>query len=311
MNTTIHHLDKPHQALVERFFNQKIITVQSDWRGEYEKLISFTKIGITHHVSCPHAHQQNGSAKRKHRHIIEVGLSLLARASMPLKFWDEAFLAATFLINRTPSKAIHYQTPLERLYQIKPNYPSLRVFGCAYWPNLCPYNQCKLEFRSKECVFLGYNNMQKGFKCLEVNSGCLYVSIDVVFDENIFPFSKLHPNVGAHLRVDILLLPPSLIPSDLLHDGVNNIEESITNLPNPVVQKSGAVDGMQVTILQGLDRKADSAIGSVCTENNVDAPATEREPVPVRHVPASTVEADSPVEQSLRAPHLIPEADPD
>jgi hypothetical protein len=45
------------QSLVERFFNRKIITVQSDLGGEYEKLNSFfTKIGITHHVSCPHTH---------------------------------------------------------------------------------------------------------------------------------------------------------------------------------------------------------------------------------------------------------------
>jgi hypothetical protein len=41
-----------------------------------------------------------------------MGLSLLAQASMPLKFWDEAFLAATFLINRTPSKVISYASPL-------------------------------------------------------------------------------------------------------------------------------------------------------------------------------------------------------
>jgi histone deacetylase 1/2 len=57
-------------------------------------------------VSCPHAHQQNGSAERKHRHIVEVGLALLANASMPLKYWDEAFLTATFLINLLPSKVI-------------------------------------------------------------------------------------------------------------------------------------------------------------------------------------------------------------
>jgi histone deacetylase 1/2 len=54
---------------------------------ENEKLNTFfQKVGITHHVSCPHAHQQNGSAERKHRHIVEVGLSLLANASMPLKY---------------------------------------------------------------------------------------------------------------------------------------------------------------------------------------------------------------------------------
>jgi len=67
------------QSLVERMFNRKIIAVQTDWGGEYQKLHSFfVKCGISHHVSCPHAHQQNGSAERKHRHIVEVGLSLLA-----------------------------------------------------------------------------------------------------------------------------------------------------------------------------------------------------------------------------------------
>ena len=65
------------QTLVERLFDRKIISVQMDWGGEYRSLHSFfTKLGIDHHVSCPHAHQQNGSAERKHRHIVEVGLSL-------------------------------------------------------------------------------------------------------------------------------------------------------------------------------------------------------------------------------------------
>jgi hypothetical protein len=46
------------QSLVECPFDRKIVVVQSDWGGEYEKLNSFfTKVGITHLVSCPHAHQ--------------------------------------------------------------------------------------------------------------------------------------------------------------------------------------------------------------------------------------------------------------
>jgi hypothetical protein len=75
------------QILVERLFNKKIIAIQIDWGGGYQKLNSFfSKIGITQLVSCPHAHQQNGVAERKHRHIVEIGLSSLARASMSLKF---------------------------------------------------------------------------------------------------------------------------------------------------------------------------------------------------------------------------------
>jgi transposase InsO family protein len=125
---------------VDHLFDRKIITVQTDWGGEYQKLHGFfSQVGISHHVSYPYAHQQNGLVERKHHHIVEVGLALLAHASMPLKFWDDAFLAAVYLINRTPSKVINYETPLEQLSHQKPDYKSLRVFGCACWPNLRPY----------------------------------------------------------------------------------------------------------------------------------------------------------------------------
>jgi hypothetical protein len=39
---------------------------------------------------------------------------LLAHASMPLKFWDEAFLTATFLINRLPTPVLHHMSPIEK-----------------------------------------------------------------------------------------------------------------------------------------------------------------------------------------------------
>jgi len=199
------------QSMVERQFNKKILAIQTDWGGEYQKLNTFfQRIGISHHVSCPYAHQQNGSAERKHRHIVEVGLSLLTHAAMALKFWDKAFITATNLINRLPSKVIKDQTPLELLFHQKPDYLTLRTFGCACWPNLRPYNSRKLQFRSKQCVFLGYSNMHKGFKCLDISEGRVYISRDVVFDENVYPFADLHPNAGARLRSEILLLPSNL-----------------------------------------------------------------------------------------------------
>ena len=42
---------------------------------------------------------QNGRAERKHRHIVEMGLTLLGQAHMPLKFWSDAFQLAVYLIN--------------------------------------------------------------------------------------------------------------------------------------------------------------------------------------------------------------------
>ena len=160
------------QNLVERQFDRKILALQTDWGGEYEKLNSFFFYQNRNFSSCfLSAHQQNGSAERKHRHIVEVGLSLLAQACMPLKFWDEAFLAATYLINRMPSKVINFGTPLTRLFCETPNNLSLLIFGCACWPNLRPYNTHKIQFRSKQCAFLGYSNLHKGYKCLDISTG--------------------------------------------------------------------------------------------------------------------------------------------
>jgi histone deacetylase 1/2 len=163
------------QNLVERQFDRKIKSMQMDWGGEYQSLNSFfNRIGIHHLVSCPHAHQQNGAAERKHRHIIEMGITLLAHASMPLKFWDEAFQTAVFLINRLPSKVINNDTPLHPLYGEELDYTSLRTFGCAVWPNLRAYNTRKLQFRSKRCVFIGYSNSHKGFMPRSKRRACLY-----------------------------------------------------------------------------------------------------------------------------------------
>ena len=128
------------QNLVERAFDRKIIAMQIDQAGEYEKLSSFfTKISISHHISSPYAHKQDASAECKHRNFVEVSLSLLAYTSMPLIFWDEAFIAAVYLTNRTPNKVIDFSTHLARLYKQKPDYSSMHIFGCACWPNLLPY----------------------------------------------------------------------------------------------------------------------------------------------------------------------------
>lgn len=124
-----------------------------------------------------------------------MGLALLAHAHAPLKFWDEAFLTATFLINRLPTRVLDNLSPIARLFNTPPDYSMLKIFGCACWPHLRPYNKHKLEFRSKPCVFIGYSPLHKGYKCLDMDSGRVYISRDVIFDEAIFPFSTPSSNV--------------------------------------------------------------------------------------------------------------------
>ena len=173
--------------MTENLFNSKIKTLQSDWGGEFQGLTSFLKEnGIAHRVSCPYTPQQNGLAERKHRHIIETGLTLLAQSFLPHKFWDDAFVTAVHLINRMPSKTINNLCPYEKLYSEKPDYNSLRVFGCLCYLLTRPYNKHKLQFRSVKATFLGYSTSHKGYKAL-LPDGKVIVTRDIIFDEIIFP----------------------------------------------------------------------------------------------------------------------------
>ncbi|KAG8499958.1 hypothetical protein CXB51_006541 [Gossypium anomalum] len=115
--------------------------------------------GILHRLSCPHTSEQNGVAERKHRHVMETGLTLLAQANL-----------------------------LMALYRTEPIYHHLRVFGCCCFPFLRPFLKHKLEFWSQPCTFLGYSSQHKGYYCLTPD-GKVVVSRHVVFDESRFMFS--------------------------------------------------------------------------------------------------------------------------
>jgi hypothetical protein len=92
------------QIMVERLLNHKIISVQSDWGGEYRNLHQyFQYVGITHRLSCPHTHQQQGCVERKHRHLIDTTLALLTDSHLPQKYWDEACLTSFHFLCRSAS----------------------------------------------------------------------------------------------------------------------------------------------------------------------------------------------------------------
>ena len=87
-------------------------------------------------MSCPHTPSQNGHAERKHRHITETALTLLAHSSMPLKYWWEACSTSTFLINRLPTKVLNFLSPVQKLFHKNFDFSLLKCFGCACFPFL-------------------------------------------------------------------------------------------------------------------------------------------------------------------------------
>lgn len=180
--------------MVQCQFQTSIKTVQADWGGEYRSLVSFLKnLGIRFQHPCPHVHLQNGRIERKNRHIVDLGFTLLAQAKIPLKYWWEALKVYVYLINRLPSSTIEYMSPFFKLYKTAPRHNYLKVFGCACFPHLRPYNSFKLQFRSTKCIFLGYSAHHKGYKCLHP-FGRVYIADSVDFNEGEFSYSSPFPS---------------------------------------------------------------------------------------------------------------------
>jgi hypothetical protein len=228
------------KILVENQFSTTIKELQSDGGGEYTSLLfqSFLKAnGIVHRKSCPYTSPQNGLAERKLRHILETRLTLLAHSHLSNKYWVDSFLTAVYVINRLPTPVLQNLSPYFKLYSKAPDYERLRVFGCLCYPLLRPYNAHKLDYRSKPCIFLGYN--YAGYKCLDPVTNKAYLSRHVVFDENSFPAKDL---ATSHFSSKLHSTGDSPFPLPTLSSFITNPCISSIDCTQPATQQSHTAD---------------------------------------------------------------------
>jgi hypothetical protein len=119
-------------------------------------------------------------------------------------------------------------------------------------------------------VFLGYSPLHKGVKCLDISTGRIYISRV----ENIFPFASLHPNVGALLKKEILLLPSFTSNS---HESTHNCNDhvvpivSITNVEqeDAASEENSSRNGEETSL--EIEVETQSTNDENSTENNVDS----------------------------------------
>ena len=121
--------------------------LQSD-RGESieHSLIFLNQNIIIFKHSRPYTYHQNGVVERKHRHIVELGLTLLAQAKLPLNFLWEAFQTSVYRINKLLSATLKFLTPYEKLFNYKPDYTMLQCFVCVCYLYLRDYKKYKFAY---------------------------------------------------------------------------------------------------------------------------------------------------------------------
>ena len=128
-------------------------------RGEYTSnkfLELLVSDGAIQQTLCKDTPEQNGVAKRKHRHIVETTRSLLLFASVPSELWGEVDLIVVTSINLIPSSHISSISPFKKLYGYAPDYSFFKVLGCTCFVLRYHVERMKLSSRYAIFVFLSY-----------------------------------------------------------------------------------------------------------------------------------------------------------
>ena len=88
-------------------------------------------------------------------------------------FWIYAVKAKLHTYNVTPIKRADYKTPTELWSGNKPNISHLRVFGCQAWVHILKKRRSKLEPKSREMIFVGYEPGSKGYQFWDAAHQCI------------------------------------------------------------------------------------------------------------------------------------------
>ncbi|KAJ0437650.1 putative RNA-directed DNA polymerase [Helianthus annuus] len=210
--------------MVETQFSKIVKRIRCDNGGEFTSnlmLNFYTKQGILLETTCPHTPQQNGVVERKHRHLLDTARALRFEANLPKRFWGECVLTVAYIINRLPSKTLDDKTPYEILYNQKPEYDHMRVFGCLTYFWSIETKGDKFEVRGRPGIFLGYPQGTKGYKIFDIQDKKMIVSRDVRFHEATFTFPVEAPIANDY---DVF------VPLEAQHtQGPDNEETSMPN----------------------------------------------------------------------------------
>lgn len=176
-------------------------------------------MGIQIETSAPYTPEQNGSAERSGGVILTRARSMRIGAHLPEDMWPEVVKTAAYLLNKTPTRQLGWQTPSEALNQAlgKPNSPEniahLRVYGCRAYPldKHVPKSR-KLEPRAHIGYLVGYESTNI-YRIWIPQQKKVINTRDVTFNENLF-YNPDEPHLASRLRETVPETYETLIISD-------------------------------------------------------------------------------------------------
>ena len=184
---------KTYKALAECQTRWKLKAICTNRGGEFlskEQKHYLQEHRIEHQTSMPYSPQQNGRAKRFQQTIINKVESMRHAVGLSDGFWKHAVGTAVHIYNVTPISKAEFLTLKEMWSSSKPDITHLCIFGCAAYVHVLKEKRQKLDPKSREMIFIDYENLLKGWQIWDAKNQHIKISHDVKFDESQFPLRK-------------------------------------------------------------------------------------------------------------------------
>ncbi|CAJ2668206.1 unnamed protein product [Trifolium pratense] len=178
---------KKFKAIVEKESSCQIECLRTDRGGEFtsNEFNDFcSQHGIKRQLTAAYTPQQNGVSERKNRTILNMVRSMLTERGVPKRFWPEAVIWATYVLNRSPTMSVKEVTPEEAWSKVKPAVHYFKIFGCVAYAHVSDTQRKKLDSKSIKCIHLGVSEESKAYKLYDPANKRIIVSRDVIFDES-------------------------------------------------------------------------------------------------------------------------------
>jgi transposase InsO family protein len=225
---------KAFQKMAERHFEEalgvfavphKLATFRSDNASEQtsaEVRAWLDAEGIRHELSAPYCQWQDGKAERFIKTVWEGSEAMRKAADAPPCYWPFSLRAFVHVHELLPRR--NKMSPWEAWNGVSKSL-DLRIRHLRVWGTRCFFLipkalRRKLDDHGLECFFVGYSSTSKAYVGVEIATGRILMSPNVIFDETRYPcrdpgFNLPRVQVGGNIGSNMTELHWVPVPKDL------------------------------------------------------------------------------------------------
>jgi hypothetical protein len=149
----------------------------------------FDADGIRHELSSVYCQWQDGKSERFIRIYWEGGEAMRKAAGAPARYWPFSLRAFNHVHDLMPRRT--KESPWEGWNGVTVPFAKriehLRVWGTRCFFLVPKELRKKLDDKARECLFVGYSSTSKAYVGIEMATGRILMSPNVMFDETCYP----------------------------------------------------------------------------------------------------------------------------